>query len=195
MKYGLMTELDYETMDKTLGLVCARFPEGIINSLELGVHRGDTSRGIRDFFKEKGRINFHTGIDNQHDLKMGAPFPECHFIIGNTMEVYNEIKPISQHFLLIDANHSYPMTILDFLLYSDKVVPGGYIALHDTGAHIKPFTDYQGMGSKEDPDMYISCRKALSRIGEIYTDKYSMIFDLADDTKHTGGITVFQKSF
>lgn len=211
MRYGLMTQLDYATMDKTLELVCARFPEGIINTLELGVHRGDTSRGIRDFFKEKQRINFHTGIDSQKDFEMQSPFPECHFIIGNTMDVYNEVKDLSQHFLLIDANHSYAMTMIDFLLYSDKVAPGGYIAFHDTGAHIKPMTDYQGMGSKDDPDFYISCRKALEKLKLLYPEVkgfengyplttngangYYLVFDEADVTKHTGGITVFQKLF
>lgn len=205
-----MTSLDYKTMDALLGKVCEIFPDGIINTLELGVHKGDTSRGIRDFFKEKKRINFHTGIDNGRDngvgLTVSSPFPECNFILGNTMEVYNQIRDRSQHFLLFDACHSLPMTMIDSLLYSDKVAIGGVIAFHDTGSHIAPMTDYQGMGSKEDPDMYISCRKALVKLGLLpngsteylntlttSTGEYRLLMDAADETKHTGGITAFIK--
>jgi hypothetical protein len=195
-----MTELDYKTMDSLLEKVCEQFSEGIINTLELGVHKGDTSRGIRDFFNSKKRINFHTGIDNQRDFVMDSPFPECRFIIGNTSDVYGQVRDRSQHFLFVDACHNYPMTMLDHLLYSEKVVAGGIIAFHDTGRHISPFTDYQGMGSKEDPDMYISCRKALLRLGllpsiqRIDADGYKLIVDIADDSKHTGGITAFVKT-
>lgn len=195
MQYGLMTATDYQTMDKVLGMVLEVFPEGIINTCEIGVHRGDGSRGIHKFITDAGRINFHTGIDNQHDFAMGSPFEGCNFIIGSSIEVYNQIADNSQHFLLIDGCHNYALTMADFLVYSDKVRVGGFVAFHDTGEQIKPMTDFQGMGDKDDPDMYISCRKAVKKLG-LFDDTFpgwKYQFSIWDDQFHTGGITVVKR--
>lgn len=196
MTYGLMPNSDYKTMDATLEMVCRTFPEGIINTFEIGVHAGNTSRGIHNFLTNKGRLNFHTGIDNGHDLPITEPFPGCNIIIGNSIEVYNRIEDNSQHFGFIDGNHSYPMTMADHLVYSPKIRKGGYLSFHDTGRQIKPKTDWQGMGSREDPDMYISCRKAIEKLG-LHVDgaNWNLIFDDYDPNFHTGGIMVFQKLY
>lgn len=199
MKYGLITEKDSATLEKTLDLVCEEFNSGIINTTELGVRDGRTSRGIHNYLKSKGRINFHTGVDNNRDIDVSPPFPGCHLIIGNSIEVYNQIEDNSQHFLFIDACHSYPMTMADFLVYSGKVKIGGYVAFHDTGMQIKPFTDYQGMGSKEDPDMYISCRKAVTKLGLLdnplvyFGLGWKLVMDEYDPNFHTGGMIVVKR--
>lgn len=199
VEYGLMPAKDYETMSRILDAVNTKFPSGIINTLELGVHKGYTSRGIHEFFGRAGRINFHTGIDNGHDVPPEPPFEGCHIIIGNTFEVYNEVPDESQHFVLVDANHSYPMTVLDFWLYCKKVKLGGFISLHDTGEHIQPFTDYQHMGSREDKDMFISCRKAASDLGLLSNRSFvnnctfEKMFDVADEGSHTGGILCLKR--
>jgi hypothetical protein len=120
-------------------------------------------------------------------------------IIGNTFEVYNQIENDSMHFCLVDANHSYPMTVLDFWLYCKKIRVGGLIALHDTGEHIKSFTDYQHIGNKEDRDMYISCRKAADDLGLLNDRSYvngcqfEKLLDVADPTPHTGGILCLKR--
>jgi hypothetical protein len=195
MTYGLMPEFDYKTMDSILDLVCFSFREEPINILEIGVHQGNTSRGMRDFLKQRGRAINHTGIDNRRDFNMEAPFPESRFIIGNSIEVYNQIEDGSQHLVFIDGCHNYPMTMADFLVYSDKVRLHGYIAFHDTGEQIKPMTDFQGMGDMDDPDMYIACRKAVKRLGLLDGKQggWSLILDQYDDSFHTGGIVLVQK--
>jgi len=193
MSYGLITKKDSETLEKTLMLVKNSFAQ--IRTLELGVHAGKTSKGILEFFE--GEDHIHAGIDNNRDgmsMSMSLNFTNFKFINGNTNEVYNQVSDNSQSFIFVDANHSYPSTMLDFLLYSDKVAHGGYLAFHDTGKHIKPFTDYQGMGSKDDSDMYISCRKAIKKLGLLDGHpNWLMVFDEADETSHTGGMTVFKK--
>lgn len=199
IQFGLMPPKDYETMCRILDAVCERFDSGIIKTLELGVHYGNTSRGIHKFFQLRERINFHTGIDNGHDVPPVPPFEGCHMIVGNTFEVYNQIENNSIHFCLVDANHSYPMTVLDFWLYCKKIKIGGLIALHDMGAHIKPFTDYQHIGNKEDRDMYISCRKAADDLGLLNDRSYvngcqfEKLLDVADPTPHTGGILCLKR--
>lgn len=195
MTYGIMPPFDYLTLDKTLDLVCRQFPSGVITSLEIGVHRGDGSRGIHAFFTARNRINFHTGIDNERDLKINPPFPGCNLIIGNSIEVYNQIYNDTQNFVLIDGCHNYPMTMADFLVYSDKVTKNGFVAFHDTGSHIPLFKDYQGMGPKDDPDMYIACRKAVKKLGLLDNTfpGWKLIFDEFDPKHDTGGIVVVQK--
>lgn len=195
LRFGLMTGTDEKTLVKTFELVNKEFPDGTINTFEVGVRRGETSRAIHQFFTNKNRINFHVGIDNENDVKDGCPFEGCHFVVGNSIAVYNELRPNSQHFGFLDACHNYPMTLADFLVYSDKIIVGGYIALHDTSPAIKPFTDYQGMGSKWDLDMFISCRKALIKL-KVYENKFpdfQLVFDEYDLHALTGGVTVLKR--
>lgn len=194
-QYGLMPVADYGTLDKTLELVCKDFDDELIYTTELGVRDGRTSRGIRDFFLEKKRGHVHTGIDNQNDMIIKPPFPESDLIIGNSTDVYNQLPDNSQHFIFIDANHSYALTMSDFLVYSDKVKIGGYLAFHDTGKQIKPYTDYQRVGSNLDPDSYISCRKAIKKLGLLDNkfEGWELVFDEADETQFTGGITVVKR--
>lgn len=199
--FGLLPERDRETMTKILNAVCVRFPSGTINTFELGVHRGQTSRGIHNFFLQQQRVHFHIAIDNGADnLPMVAPYDGCHFIGGNSIEVYNELPNDSQHFGFIDANHSFPMTVIDFFCYCTKIRVDGFIALHDTGAHIKPFTDYQKIGSKSDRDMFISCRKAADALGLLNPHSYvngcqfEKVYDIYDDGSHTGGILCLRRT-
>lgn len=215
-----MPERDYETLDLILEKLCKEFPDEVLKTFEIGVHRGHTSRGIRDFIKAKGRTHVHTGIDNQHDLKIGSPFPECNFIIGDSKEVYFQLEDNSYHFGLIDGDHSYIGAIADFYAYESKIKVNGYLAFHDTSDYIKQFQDFQH-GDKSNPYAYISVRQALLKMGLIpnvitkelpenllyelgdsnvvYYERrhlrWKMIMDEADETKPTGGITVFQKLF
>lgn len=204
MTYGLITERDAHTMNWLLSMVVNTYRgKSAIKTLELGVHNGDTSRGIRDFFLEAKAPHKHIGIDNQRDFAMGSPFPECEFIIGDTMLVSHEVENNSVDFLFIDACHNLPMTIADFVLYKEKVKNRGIVAFHDTGSHIAPFTDYQGQGQKDQPDMYISCRKAIRMLGlpllpymkkNTLGDEWLCIIDEADPSRHTGGITAYIKN-
>lgn len=195
LKFGWMTGSDENTLLKTMELVNQSFPDGIINTTEVGVRKGESSRAIYQFFTDKSRICFHSGIDNERDVKDGSPFPQCNFIVGNSMDVYNQIADDSQCFIFVDACHSFAMTMLDFLLYSNKLRIGGFIAMHDTAPHIAVLTDYQGHGSKGDADMYIRCRKALKRLG-LYDNKFpgfELVFDECDPHALTGGVTVFKR--
>lgn len=200
MQYGMMTTTDYHTMDKTLDLVCRQFPTNIIHNkittIEIGVNSGRTSRGIRDYFAAKQIPHHHIGIDNQRDFKMEAPYPGCEFIIGDSLKVHRAIPDACAHFLLIDGNHNYFYTIADFLHYSPKVKPGGYIAFHDCGPHIPKFQDYQGVGPTDDEDMYIQCRKAVRVMGLLDNrlDGYQLVFDEHEaNGLPIGGIIVVQK--
>lgn len=196
IQHGLISNLDAETIEATLNLVCDQFPDDdFIFVTEVGIFNGATSVGMYEYLESKGKVPAPTAIDNENDKPVQKPTEYCTLIIGNSMEVYNELDDNSQHFIFIDANHSFPMAIADFFCYESKVKTGGYLAFHDTGLHIKDFTDYQGIGKTHDKDMYISVRKALKKIG-LLDDKFEgwkLVFDKADETDRAGGIVVLKR--
>lgn len=209
IKYGLISELDARCIEKTLDLICNEFADVVINITEIGLFNCETSIGIRNYLWSKGRENYSIGIDNEKDKPVENWFKLDNVIIGNSNEVYNKLQDQSQHFILIDGDHSYLGVIQDFFAYCDKVKMGGYLCFHDTGKHIQPFKDFQH-GDKNNPDSYISVRKALHRVGLLddYFMNYStivfykqeldnleLIFDEADETNEAGGICVFKKLY
>jgi hypothetical protein len=196
IKYGLISKRDADCIELALLHALLHFPEGMIDTCEVGVYAGTTSKAICEFVASKGRGIRHIGIDSGKDGEKLIDFPEDALLIsGNSNEVYNQIPDNSQHFIFIDANHNFPHVISDFFCYESKIRQGGYLAFHDTGSHIQPFVDYQGYGSKDDRDMYISVRRALKKIG-LLDDKYEgwkLIFDVSDIDNRAGGICVFKK--
>lgn len=210
-KYGLISKVDASVIEKTLDFIISKFPEEDIYTTCVGIFDGDTDRGIHEYLLQKGVFNYHTAIDNEKDKPVLNPHQDCKLIIGNSNEVYNQLDDESQHFIFIDGNHSLPSVIADFFCYASKVKIGGFLLFHDTGRHIKPMKDYQRMGSLEDPDMYISVRRALARIGlfedagyDLFpsgevSDRYlgghgfRLIFDEADQNDEAGGVCVFMK--
>lgn len=203
IKYGLISETDARVLEKTIDLICDEFPNEILRTLEIGVYGGDTGRGICEYIKSKGINYWITGIDSFKDKEV-VRFPYNEMVYGNSSEVYNQIEDNSQHLIFIDGDHSFLGVISDFYAYAPKVKVGGFFAFHDTGKHIKSFTDFQH-GDESNPDAYISVRKALEAVGLFSvidaktSKKYSLngewelIFDDADPNDRAGGICVFKK--
>jgi hypothetical protein len=209
IKYGLISKVDAGVIEKTIDAICIKFPGEAINTCQIGVFDGETDRGIYEYATSKKIKCNHTAIDNNRYGNVNLPFPECNLIIGNSTEVAYRIPNQSQHFIFIDGDHSFPGVVSDFFCYAPKVKTGGFIAFHDAGSHILPLTGYQDRGNKDDPDMYISVRKALNKVGLLsktylpYPDDvvyvndpsniWEVVFDTADETDPMGGITVFRK--
>lgn len=178
IKYGLISRTDAACLERTIDLICNE-NHGELNICEIGIFDGQTARGIYEHVTKKqyGSIgsakgslakvlNYkcnYTAIDNNKDKEVLRPFPECNLIIGNSNEVYNQLEDNSQHLIFVDGCHCFAHVISDFFCYADKVKVGGYMAFHDTGKHIKPFKDFQH-GDKDNPDAFISVRKALTKI-------------------------------
>lgn len=199
IKYGLISQTDARTLEKTIDLIYEQFPNEVIYTCEVGLYSGLTSEAICKYIGlKKHRVFFHTGIDNGKDgeeLKHFPPF-NSKLIIGNSNEVYNRIKDESQHLIFVDGLHTFAGVISDFFCYAPKVKLGGYIAFHDTGEHLNPLSGWQGVGNKNDPDMCLGgVRRALEEIGLYKNDKvdWRLIFDEADVNDTGGGISVFKK--
>jgi len=209
IKYGLISETDWQTIQKTIDLILHKNSQEYIYVTEIGLFNCETSSAIFDYIESKSWECVYTGIDNEKDKPIDAPF-WMRFIKGNSNEVYNQINDGSQDLIIFDGDHTLIGVISDFFAYTDKVKVGGYIAFHDTGRHIKPFKDFQH-GDKENPDAYISVRKSLDKIGlfqkRIELDEnhgwdmmnqrsdWKLIFDEADENNEAGGVCVFKKVF
>jgi len=123
IKYGLISKVDAQTIEKTIDLICNQFPEGIINVCEVGIYAGETGNGIRQYIESKGRQVNLTGIDNNKDREpLRLKYDKL--IIGNSNEVYSELEAESQNLIFVDANHSFPYVVSDFFCYEDKVKKG-----------------------------------------------------------------------
>jgi hypothetical protein len=217
IKYGLISEVDKNVLEKTLDLICDEFKNDLpICITEIGVYSGLTGQAMCKYIGLiKNRYFFYTGVDNGKDGQELKDFQSFNskLIIGNSNEVYNQLQDNSQHLIFVDGCHCFAHVISDFFCYAEKVKVGGYFAFHDTGKHIKEFKDFQH-GDKNNPDAYISVRKALNKIGlfDFVNDgidmKYSymevvnseiqnwqLIFDEADSSNEAGGICVFKKLY
>lgn len=196
IKYGLISQTDARTLERTIDLVCKIFEDRVLSITEVGIYSGETGNGMRQYVKSKGRSSYLTGIDNGADSE-AVRFNYSRMIAGNSNVVYNELDEESQHIIFIDANHSLPYVICDAFCYMSKVKLGGFLCFHDTGEHIDRFTHYQKVGSEQDEDMYISVREALTKIGLMNNmfPEWKLIFDEADPNDEAGGVTVFQKLY
>lgn len=204
IKYGLISKLDSFFLGKTMDLVVDNFNEDVINVTEIGIYSGATGSAIKQYFYYKNTPCYITGIDNNKDGEE-VRFKYDNLIIGNSDEVAYKIPDESQHLIFEDSCHCFAHVISTFFCYAPKVKVGGYFAFHDTGKHIKPFKDFQH-GDKENPDAYISVRKALESIGLIwkngsnefidrYAEEWELVFDEADPNNEAGGICVFRKLY
>lgn len=218
IKYGLISKVDADCLEKTIDLIVAEqskqsLVSPFIVTTEIGVFDGQTSRGLNEYIRSKGKIHVHYAIDSEKDKPILKPFEDCELIIGNSNEVYNQIRDESQDLIFIDGCHCFAHVVSDFFCYAPKIKRGGYIAFHDTGRHINPFKDFQH-GDEKNPDAYISVRKALDAIGMFKDAGYDiinnnegtflsprylgghgfrMVFDEADESDEAGGLTVFRK--
>lgn len=215
IKYGLISETDARCLEKTIDIIALHNPGQVINITEIGIFDGQTARGLYEYTKSKQYgglgenqdspmqlFNYqcnYTAIDNNKDKEVLLPFPECRMIIGNSTEVYNQISDESQHLIFVDACHCFAHVVSDFFCYAPKVKVGGYMVWHDTGKHIKPFKDLQH-GDKNNPDAYISVRKALEKLGLLNEwkrdpDEWELVFDEADEANEAGGVCIFKKLY
>lgn len=211
MTRGLISELDAQTIEATLRLILD-VNRDVINITEVGLFNCATAIGICEFLQENGVISIdYTGIDSEKDKPINPP-SWMNYIKGSSNEVYYKLKDNSQDLIFIDANHSFASVIADFYCYASKVKENGYFVFHDVGKHIKPMSGYQS-GEVDNPDSYVSVRKALQAIGLFSGDSsgrtldftydfyradvtnWELIYDRADEMDEFGGICVFKKMY
>lgn len=203
LKWGLISQVDAAVLMKTADLICEQFATESIEFTEVGIYSGLSGNALTQYFTSKKVASWWIGVDNFKDNEKLIYTPDK-LIIGNSNEVHNKLEDDSQHLIFIDGDHSLIGVISDFFAYESKVKVGGYLAFHDTGKHIKPFKDFQH-GDKNNPDAYISVRKALNNLGLFHYEnepyekyayrRWDLIFDEADLADEAGGICCFRKLY
>ena len=167
IQYGLISRVDSNAMEKVFDLLIEQFPNETINYTECGLYNGRTTSGVNEYLKSKGVEYNLTGIDNFKDKEELVFYPaNAKLIQGSSIEVYNQLPDNSQHFIMIDANHTFPYVIADTYCYMSKVKVGGILMYHDAAPHAQN-KSWQRMGNEADEDMNISVLKALRKIGLI----------------------------
>lgn len=150
--YTSQTEVDVQVLEDSLAFVCEHQSRPV-RVLEIGTFNGDTSREIKAWFDRKGVPLEFWGIDqgSHPDFDKGRwpekPFPEAHFIQGDSAEVFH-LVPDGLHLVLVDGCHCVNHVILDTLHYGKKVVVGGLMLFHDTSPEIQ-----QTMKDPHGPDI------------------------------------------
>ena len=196
IKYGLISDTDARTLEKTIDLICEDL-EGInVCVTEVGCYGGDTGKGVLEYILSKNKTPLMIGIDNNKDAEP-LRYPYDKFICGKSNEVYNQLEDESQHLIFFDGGHAYPTVIADWYCYKNKIKYGGYAAFHDCSPQAQG-KDWQRMGSEQDPDMSISVVKALAEIGLLNEwkrepDVWELIFNEFDHNDNAGGIMVFKR--
>jgi len=185
--YGLLTAADAALLATQLSDVSRRFPTGTLNILEIGIHEGKTARAIARHLEGLERSFQFFGVDNGKDMDIQAPFVGAVLINGDSADVYNAV-PNTLHLAFIDGCHCINHVALDYLHYGRKVVQGGILVFHDTGALMQG-KDYQH--GPDMPDFYAATRRALDLVGIAGDKRWRMVAE--SDAEDWGGCRAYER--
>lgn len=192
--YGLMTKDDILRLETSLTEVSERFKDQpLLKVLEIGVHQGNTARGIHEFLRERNVAHEYWCQDSGKECP-GLPFPEAKMAWGDSSYAHLNV-PGGFHWVLIDGCHCLNHVIIDFVIYGEKVVPGGLVLLHDTAPSIAPFTHFQH-GPQDRPESYVVVRQGLAMMGLLPKSKHAdweLVGDYHDPLHNWGGLCVYRK--
>lgn len=207
MSYGILTPTDIETLERSLAVVADRFASlDPFPWFEIGLHTGETSRGVREYLWQRGiRQQHYVGIDSERDLPIAPPFSEAVLVLGDSMFAHDRVPGQGYAWGFIDGCHCINHVAMDFIHYGTRIRSGGLLVFHDTARH------FQGTRLSEQPDTRtgIGVRAALAGLGLLaptVADATAAIdgppmrpdwrcIDLVEDAAYPmGGVAVFEKS-
>jgi Methyltransferase domain len=185
-RFGSITEEDAQVIEATLEQLV---PLGKVKWLEVGMFRGGTGIGVRNFMEARNVPLEWWGIDAGYITEPSAPFLGANVIKGKSEEVY-PLVPNDFDGIFIDGCHCRNHVILDAINYGYKVKFGGFLLFHDTS----PFAqghDKQPCGP-DIPEFYISTLTAFTVMGwplpgwTLFMEKYQ-------DKLPLGGVRSYRK--
>ena len=160
---GLISPQEAAAIERSLKRVIAAFPGQKLTIAEIGLWDGTTSRGIRDWFAEKGVAIDHHCFDSGKESP-AAPYPECAYHLGDSLTTVPAFgEPV--HWALVDGCHCADHACADTLGLGGRLVAGGEMAVHDTSIHLPPTRDYQGHGPHDARHHITGVRYGLNAIG------------------------------
>lgn len=201
IQYGLISRVDSNALERTFDTICKDFPDEPLCYCEIGLYNGRTAHGVSQYLSSIHKDHAITGIESFLLGEKMVFFPEYGDIInGSSIEVYNRLPDNSQHFILVDGNHSFPYVVADFFCYKDKIKKGGYICFHDASPQTQ-WKGWQHVGDKGDPDMTIAVMKALEKIGLVGDNHnrawlgFELVCHEWDEKDEGGGVIIFRKTY
>jgi hypothetical protein len=129
MKYGSITTIDIRILESAI----SNYRGGKMRFLEIGVHSGETARGVLDYCNANQISIEYWGIDPN---KPEGLFSGANFVQGDSAESFHLI-PDELDVVMVDGCHCINHVMLDIIHYQKKVVPGGFMLFHDTGPHLQ----------------------------------------------------------
>lgn len=160
MTYGAITQADARVLEAVL----LEFKDRPMKFLEIGVYNGGTARGVRDFCKEQNIALEYYGIEAGILCVPTVPFPEAHFVIGESREVFMKV-PNDLDVVLVDGDHTFNAVVLDTVHYSRKVKPSGFMVYHDTAPHVQHKLAEPNRNYPEHPWFHNAVNDALNAVG------------------------------
>lgn len=157
-RYGSILCEDAQVIEATLTALCKRKR---IKWLEIGMFRGGTGSGVRNFLHQRGVELEWWGIDAGLITDPVPPFPEARVIHGRSELVHSSI-PYGFDGIFVDGCHCLDHVMSDTLHYAPKVRQGGFLLFHDCGKAAQG-KDRQPHGPDK-PEFYTSTVAALEAI-------------------------------
>lgn len=195
LNYGALTPRDSATMDWLLEqftpIATARVPPTAY-IIETGVHMGGTARGFLQWANKHNIDLVYFGVEAGAICQPTVPFEGANLIIGDSVEVYEQIPKLVPGFDLVflDACHCLNHVMLETILYSRFVRPGGFLVFHDTAPHIQQtMKDPHGPNT---PAFHNSVNLALDTIGFPWMP-WALVADHYDQESKIGGMRAYRK--
>lgn len=181
--YGALTWDDIRVLEDVLR--CYKGRDRPLRFLEIGVHTGTTSRGIKHYCdKHQIQLEWY-GLDNGTQNDGVPPFPGAKMVVGDSVECAHLLPDVID-VVFVDGNHSFNHVVLDTLLYGEKVPVGGCIIHHDCAPHVQQtMKDPHGPPT---PRFHNSVLAALNAIGFFASQEWAFFSGGYDPKEKYGGM-------
>lgn len=183
--YGAILLEDVEVLESCLRACCeAAKPlagsteaittraDPVVRVVEIGMHDGNTARGIERFVNEQGCRLEYVGIDTDDGSLRPRYVPAGgRVIVGKSTEVFGEVSGLVD-LVWVDGCHCAPCVMVETLFYAPKVRVGGFLCYHDTNprGQFRSDVGYQYHGPTSDPHFGLAVRRALEIISFPWPD-------------------------
>lgn len=128
---------------RILRTICKKFKNTPINIMEIGVNRAGDNSFTKILIDTKHNESKYLGVDIEDKSRLNAPLKNImtyQIDSSKQVDVRKKLESLSMahlNILLIDGWHSVNMAVNDWK-YSDLVVSGGYVIIHDVHWHPGP---------------------------------------------------------
>lgn len=194
VNYGALTPTDAACMDWVLGevlpVVLKRIPP-VAYVVETGTHNGGTARGFLKWANSNKVELVYYGIEAGAICVPISPFHGANLIVGDSVEVYEQIPTLGMDLIFLDSCHCLNHVILETIHYSKLVRPGGFLVFHDTAPHIQhTMKDPHGPNTAA---FHNSVNLALATIWFPWVP-WSLVADRYDKDSPIGGMRVYKNN-